>query len=499
MSNEVSKSQEEVELEKLVFGDSNGINNALTVKFSSSDSDEVSSGDETNGGLFYIDEQGEGLDKFDSDAEISSSAETSLEDKPLWSDSDDEKLLVSIASSARLKKLRQNMDERKVNGKEYQKRLRAQFLSLHPQPSWAKQSKSHQDETDENSSALKNLLAKQTTYLAKGSSRLLPASRIAVSRLQDANKQHVPNAVIQSLDFHPQHPLLLTAGFDKALRIYHIDGKVNPIATSLYVNKTPFKRALFHRDGRRVFAGGKRRYMCVWDIESGSVEQLNTAVNNDILRTEKFIFSSSGEYLALSGEGGSFKILSAITGQNVASGLVEEPIADFVWNTDNELTIASTSGDVFIWDAKVRQFSRRWRDIGIVNISSIAKNDKYTALGLSSGVVSIYNHSNPSCSQKFCFETESWEPNFVLENLVTSITDLRFSNDGQILAMATSHKRDALKLVHVPSFSVFQNWPTPSTPLGRVTALAFSPGTQMLCTGNMSGNARLWSLNHYST
>ena len=54
-----------------------------------------------------------------------------------WVDSDDERIVVSLTSSPRLRKLRTAESEDLVNGKEYSKRLRRQFERLHPVPGWA--------------------------------------------------------------------------------------------------------------------------------------------------------------------------------------------------------------------------------------------------------------------------------------------------------------------------------------------------------------------------
>ena len=54
-----------------------------------------------------------------------------------WLDSDDERLVISLASNSRLRKLRTTEAEDLVNGKEYTKRLRRQFERLYPAPEWA--------------------------------------------------------------------------------------------------------------------------------------------------------------------------------------------------------------------------------------------------------------------------------------------------------------------------------------------------------------------------
>ena len=58
-------------------------------------------------------------------------------DGPAWADSDDERIVVSLASHSRLRKLRITESEDLINGREYTKRLRRQFERLYPVPEWA--------------------------------------------------------------------------------------------------------------------------------------------------------------------------------------------------------------------------------------------------------------------------------------------------------------------------------------------------------------------------
>lgn len=56
---------------------------------------------------------------------------------PAWEDSDEEQLTISLARDSRLRKLRNTEAEDLISGKEYIRRLRRQFLQLHPTPAWA--------------------------------------------------------------------------------------------------------------------------------------------------------------------------------------------------------------------------------------------------------------------------------------------------------------------------------------------------------------------------
>lgn len=141
------KDAEEEELERIIFGDAAGFKQGL----------EDFSLDRTAGYGDLSDEDEEGRDDLDAVADqdlfffdagpvpapvgsvaVAKAAESEDEgDKPAWEDSDDERLVVSLASVPQLRKLRDTVDDDMVNGKEYSRRLRKQYERLYPAPDWA--------------------------------------------------------------------------------------------------------------------------------------------------------------------------------------------------------------------------------------------------------------------------------------------------------------------------------------------------------------------------
>jgi hypothetical protein len=54
------------------------------------------------------------------------------------------------------------------------------------------------------------------------------------------------------------------------------------------------------------------------------------------------------------------------------------------------------------------------------------------------------------------------------------------------------------RVVHIPSLTVFSNWPTSKSPLHYVHSAAFSPNSGYLAIGNARGRVLLYRLHHYS-
>jgi hypothetical protein len=58
--------------------------------------------------------------------------------------------------------------------------------------------------------------------------------------------------------------------------------------------------------------------------------------------------------------------------------------------------------------------------------------------------------------------------------------------------------RFSLLQVHLPTCSVFQNWPTQQTPLHHVTAIDFSKSSEYMAVGNQRGKVLLYEVKQFS-
>ena len=140
------KDAEEEELERLIFGDSAGFKEgidsfslkpgaALGEESEEDQGDGEDFGNVADQDLFFFD-TGPTAQPAGALA-LTTTEDSDDDDKPAWDDSDDERLVVSLASVPQLRKLRDTEDDDMVNGKEYVRRLRRQYERLYPAPEWA--------------------------------------------------------------------------------------------------------------------------------------------------------------------------------------------------------------------------------------------------------------------------------------------------------------------------------------------------------------------------
>ena len=323
------------------------------------------------------------------------------------------------------------------------------------------------------------------------------------------------------------------------MHLHHINSDThnpNPLLTSLHIKRTPLKTTAFHPspNDSRIFLSARRRYFHVWNIATGSVEKVSRVYGHqhEQRTMEEFKLSPNGKYMALKGSarkgGGVINILDASTLQWITQVRIQSRrgVADFAWWGDgNGLCIAGKNGEVTEWSIKDGVVGR-WMDEGAVGTTVIAiggnsgreawiGGDRWVALGSSSGIVNVYDRrawiEEQRASKKKVLEDEETnggipptpKPLRALDQLTTPTSHLAFSPDGQILLMASRWKHSALRLVHLPSATVYKNWPTDKTPLGRISAVAWGRPTEedekegcvaQLAIGMETGRIRLWEI-----
>lgn len=143
----------------------------------------------------------------------------------------------------------------------------------------------------------------------------------------------------------------------------------------------------------------------------------------------------------------------------------------------------------------------------------------YVCVGAMSGVATIFQRPASASASGAASSggDASGESSFSLMksvmNLTTKVTSMAFHPSGQLLAIASGEKKDQLKLVHLPTGSVYMNWPRlialskqqqaaepgrRASPLHRVTCVQFSPDGSRLAIGNGRGRVLLYQLNHFT-
>lgn len=533
---------------------------------------------------------------------------------PAWEDSDDERLVVSLAGRTQLRKLRRTEGEDMVNGTVYAARLRQQYLRLNPQPGWAVEadnarlerlqlkgvkSKSKKDKKEKKDKKTKKARRKSTTdddlsdevrhsdsdsnldsasdtsssdsdssdddeasfellgsalpldALLRSTSAMASASQMLFAKgggagtnrarrlrpevidIQKTRDIPTPHAgPVGSLSFHPAYNVLLSSSTSSVLHLHQIAPGAhptpNPLLTSVRVRRTPVRCSAFladsgtgAADAHQIVFAGRRRYFHTWDLATGKVQKIHRVQGHSLEHRsmERFRLSPAGTHMALVAtdrkRGGIVNVLDVQTMQWVAQARHESVggVADLQWWRDGSgMTILGRDGSVGEWSLESRRFVGVWRDDGTTGGTVLGLGggqvagqtggpemlggDRWVAIGSKTGITNLYDRAQlvETSAAGTTTVVATPTPLRVLEQLITPVTSITFTPDGQLMAFASKHKRDALRLVHLPSATVYRNWPTSKTPLGRITSVAFSHDSDLLAVGNDVGKTRLWEI-----
>ncbi|XP_046996127.1 U3 small nucleolar RNA-associated protein 18 homolog isoform X1 [Schistocerca americana] len=479
-----SLKEEERRLERLVFGDPSEVIENVN-RWESDDVSRVleQGSDPEDSGV------DEGDDSPDSDSSPASDTLASPERQPAWNDDEDNEICVKEALASQGRRLAIPS----TSSDEYTHALKRKFESVMGVPKWAELGRSNKiNDTDDESD--NELLQHCGNFLAKKSS-ILHRGTIELKRLKDLNRDtYSEGPVIKSVQFHPSATVALVAGLSGVASLFQVDGHNNTKLQSVQFERFPIRCSHFTMDGEKFIVGSQHHsHYYKYDMIAGKSMCVNLSQGGDITNMKNFEMSPDGHLIAVSGKFGNIHFLSAHTDEYLFTLKMNGEVTSIAFSADgSRLFSHGDCGEVYVWDMGSRTCLHRFVDDGCIVGSSLAlsPNGQYLACGSRSGVVNIYESASLTLSS-------APRPAKILLNLTTAVTSLQFNSSSEILAMASDDKKNALKLVHFPSMTVFSNFPAFESKISRPQCLNFSRNSGYLSVGNNKSTALLYRLKHY--
>ncbi|XP_006889521.1 PREDICTED: U3 small nucleolar RNA-associated protein 18 homolog [Elephantulus edwardii] len=432
------------------------------------------------------------------DSEVENEAKGTFppQKKPVWVDEEDEdEEMVDMKNNRFRKDMMKNANETKLSKDKLQKRLKEEFQhAMGGVPAWAETSRRKTSSDDESEDDEDDLLQRTGNFLSTSAS--LPKGILKMKNCQPANAERPTTARISSVQFHPCAQVVMVAGLDNSVSLFQVDGKTNPKIQSIYLEKFPVYKACFSANGEEVLATSTHsKVLYVYDMLAGKLIPVHQVRGLKEKLVRSFEVSLDGSFLLINGVAGYFHLLSMKTKELISSMKINGRIAASTFSSDSKkIYVSSGDGEVYVWDVNSRKCLNRFADEGSLYGLSIAtsRNGQYVACGSNCGVVNIYN-------QESCLQERSPKPIKAIMNLVTGVTSLTFNPTTEILAIASEKMREAVRLVHLPSCTVFSNFPVVRRKtISLVQTMDFSPRSGYFALGNEKGKALLYRLHHYS-
>lgn len=336
------------------------------------------------------------------------------------------------------------------------------------------------------------LLTTNFNYVTK--SENLSRGILEFQRCIDANKE-LPSRRMEACEFHKGAQISLTAGEDCRLNLFQVDGKLNSKLHSFFTEKFPIRCAHFLESGKEIVMTSGLRYFYSYDLISGKIVKFPCIRGTSENKTQKFHVSPDGKHLIFQSRRGHLHLVSTLTKELVKTVKVNGGVHDIAFRKQGQEFLAfGEEGTVTIWDIRNKGCFHSFTDDGctVGTALAVSPNGKYVACGSRSGIVNVYDES--------CMTNDNPTPVKSVKNLQNSTYSLQFNSTSEMLAMASAECDNAVRLLHVPSMSVFTNFPGPENRfLRKVFKVDFSPNSGYLMLGNVSGRAFLFRMQHYKS
>lgn len=431
--------------------------------------------------------------------------------KPAWIDKNDEEISVDISKLSRLRKLRKTEDEKTIKGDEYQDRLQEFYSKKLKNIDFFKWSAAVPTENKEEegvyTSEFKDILNRDLN-LYESSYEELPNQFISINKIGNLLRKDHHNAVVQTLDFHENNEIFLSAGYDKLMKLYSVKKEENyglytdefkkslKVLKNVFFEDFPLQKCSFMHKKNQILCCGLKKHLLVYDILAEKTEKFASNLFTSFFTKQinNYSLSKDGNYIALNNEKGDIVIISAKNMEYLFHLKSNEPcIVTHFTNDSKYLFSAGVSGKIYQWDLQKRQIFDCVRDAGAstINCLGLSSNDNLIASGGLNGIVNIYERNAKT-------KKIDHHPLKEIQNLTTSITGLEINSKGEMMVISSKWKKRAVRLVHLGTKTVFSNWPNMKTNLQFVTSLKMSENCKYITFGNDEGNVFLYNFKHYN-
>lgn len=424
-----------------------------------------------------------------------------------WIDPNMKKLRIQTQSLGKHK--RSDINKKFVDGEDYESRLRKEFMERNVNVQWANEKPPESDSDSMDKDEEENeCIATSMPAVVKGDSSLPPVD-LLMKRFPEIVVQGSPEIAVQrvtAVQFHPSSEFLLTAGYDKTLRFYGFSSEGNEKLLSTSFEDFPIESACFTPTADKVLMVGKSEGMWGLDVASGKPHQVTPhgmgkklfyGLSMGPSPTESTGLQSSRMYSVVYG-GTQVLVLDVRTNfvvhsfemaDNAGHGAsVFSPISDTLYTADK-------SCNIYEWDLRQGRCKARFKDNWATCITSLAINRTSTysptsllAVGTETGNIDLFDVSQPQFSSK---------PAHTVKNLTTTVSGLAYHSSGELLAGFSKEKAMGIKLVHLGTKTVFQNWPPRKNDGYHIHALDFSKRGGMMAYGCKDGKVRIYCLSHF--
>lgn len=328
----------------------------------------------------------------------------------------------------------------------------------------------------------------------KGSKQSLPSDIIEIRRHARSVCAHSRLGVL-SVDHHPDRALVMVVVRNEGALIFDSQKPGSPPLYSLRSADMRILSARFSADGSHAVVSGNSAKVHLWYFAKDQVRTIPKVAGRKERAWANLESSPCGQKIALKGDQGYLVILSAVNHQVLAIVKCNAAVMGFCFSSDGALLLAVGADNVvYIWDCSSYALLKSFADDSGTCCTSISVSHDMSllAVGGNLGIVNFYN-----LQKILATGDDTCVPCRVVDNLTTAIDFIRFHPSSELVLCGSSQRSGSLRLVHLPTFQVFPNWPKQTTPLARISSVAIDPSGSRIFFGNERGELLTYGLRHF--
>ncbi|CAH1119659.1 unnamed protein product [Phaedon cochleariae] len=356
--------------------------------------------------------------------------------KPAWTDEDDDGIEVGQALDAQRRKL-PNGGINSQNSK-YSKLLKHKFQSVVGNPKWASLNKRKHSESDSEEEILQHC-----GFIKKTAKALIPPSVLEFKKVKDLNcETYSEGPYINSIEFHPTSTVALVTGNAGIASLFSVDGKRNNKLHSVAFDRYPIICAKFCQNGNEAILGSRQSHIFSYDLLAAKHTRINLPPG--LTQFKNFVISPDYQFIAAAGKWGEVHLLSSGSKERIALLKQDSEVTALEFSPSGKLLFGhSVSGEVTIWDMKMKRVKHKFIDEGCLQGTtlSISSSYQFLAAGSAQGVVNLYNMED-------VLQSNIPKPRKTILNLTTSVGDLKFNSSSEILGFSSPEIPNSVKLYH---------------------------------------------------
>ena len=265
----------------------------------------------------------------------------------------------------------------------------------------------------------------------------------------------------------------------------------------MFVPDLPVYSAKFILGGEQAILTGNRKHFYTYDMGSNKLERGVCGTINEKNLSNVTVCQDNDFMCFASQNTGEAHVLSQKTKKELFQVKMNGSINCTAFGRDGlHLFTAGDQGDIYQWDIRAtKKCVQRIADSGNFHTTCIdvSPNGQYIATGSKMGTVNIFD------LDKGGVLADNQEPAKTIMNLTTSITDIKFNPTSELLTFCSKWKKNAIRMVHLPSYKVYQNFPGAATGILKYPFnISYSHQGEFLAAGNDEGKAHLWYIPYFN-